>query len=156
MFNISFHYFCHSKAEICFELNWGSFNYNMWKLFFFNSFCLFQNFSVKVRVYIFRMLKFWYYASSTFSYSDLSGAIYLYYLVAFVHSEGWGAFSGIGCFSIKNREVYWMKKPGKNEPYFKTVLLNTKFFIWIVYSTHTDIKVEFECLRVLDAPMNLL
>ena len=50
-----------------------------------------------------------------------------------------------------------MKKSGKNVPYFKKVLLNTKFFYMnCIFHSYTDIKVEFEYLGVLDAPMNLL
>ena len=128
----------------------GSFSYNMWKLSFWNSFCLFQNFNVKVRVCISLICRNSdIIATSTFSYirslgrhiSFLSRCIYTFRrmelsVVLFIFPSKIGK-----CTEQKNLEK-----------------IVPNFFIWIVYSTHTRIlnksKLEFEYLGVLHVPMN--
>ena len=133
----------------------------MWKLLFLNLFCLFQNFNVKVRVCISLICRNSdIITTSTFSYirslrrhiSLLSRCIYTF------RRMGLSVVSVV--FPSKIGKCAEWKNLEKNVPNFKTVSLNTKFFIWIVYSTHTLIlnksKLEFEYLGVLDAPMKLL
>ena len=134
----------------------------MWKfLFSIRSIFFSQNFHVMVRVCISLICgNSDNIATSTFSYirslrrhiSLLSRCIYTF--------RRMGLSVASVDFPLKIGKCTGWQNLEKNVPNFKTVSLNTKLFMWIVYSTHTLIlnksKLEFEYLGVLDAPMNLL
>ena len=61
-------------------------------------------------VYIFNMSKFRYYRYQDFFLSQISVEAYIFIISLHLYIQKNGAFSGIGRFSIRNREVYRMKK----------------------------------------------
>ena len=111
-------------------------------------------------MHIFNMSKFRYYCYQHFFLYQISPEAYIIIILLHLYIQKNETFGGIGHFSIKIVKCTEWKNLEKSVPSFKTVSLNTKFFIWIVYSTHTLIlnksKMRFEYLGVLDAPMNLL
>ena len=144
-----------------FWIEWRLFQLQCVKVSFLNSFSLFRNFNVKIGVCISLICQNSdIIATRTFSYlrslwkhiSLLSPCIYTF------RRMGLSVVSVV--FPLEIGKCTEWKKLKINVPNFNTVSLNTNFFIWILYSTHTLIlnasKLEFNYFGVLNVPMKLL
>ena len=83
----------------------GNFQLQYVKVSFLNSFCLFQNFNVRVCISLICQNSD-IIATSTFFLYQISPEAYIFIISLHLFIQKNEAFSGIGRFFIKNREVY--------------------------------------------------